>query len=447
MPRLRTLELMSAVVPRHRIVNRVGRIRSLSANLVSVSGLSDVASVGHRVVFSRADVHGEVVAVGEDCLSVLPDGAMSELRIGQAVQHLGEVSLYPDDSWLGRVIDGEGQPLDGEPLVNGPRKVGLNRPPPPAANRRHFGGRLETGYALFDTMLPIVRGQRLGLFSGSGVGKSSLMAAFASEMEADVVVIGLIGERGREVNQFVHRVLGRKGLERSVVIASTSDKSALARRLAAFSAMAVAEHFRDEGRNVLLMIDSVTRLAEAHREIASTAGEPSTMRGFPPSMVNLLAGFAERAGPGTDGQGDITAVFTVLVSGSDMEEPVADTLRGLLDGHVVLSRSIAERGRFPAVDILKSVSRSLPEAASEDENKLISTARQVLSVYEDSEIMVRSGLYQPGANAEVDMAVNLHPAIDDFAAGRSDAGFDAAFQKLAQSLSGAKVAEDQNNGA
>ena len=178
----------------------------------------------------------------------------------------------------------------------------------------------------------------------------------------------------------------------------------------------------------------VTRLAEAHREIASTAGEPATMRGFPPSMINLLAGFAERAGPGTDGQGDITAVFTVLVSGSDMEEPVADTLRGLLDGHVVLSRSIAERGRFPAVDILKSVSRSLPEAASEAENQLVGAARQLLNIYEDSEIMVRSGLYQPGANQEVDTAVALFPQLDAFAAKRVEGGFSQAFDDLAACL-------------
>ncbi len=436
MPQLKSLELMSAVVPRHNVVNRIGRIQSVSANLVTITGLSDVASVGHRVVFATAGTYGEVVSVGEKTISVLPDGLLTELKIGQAVQHLGEVSLYPDDSWLGRVIDSEGLPLDGEPLINGHTKVALNAPPPPAAERRHLGGRLDTGYALFNTILPIVRGQRIGLFSGSGVGKSSLMAAFASDMEADVVVIALIGERGREVNEFVRRVLGKKGLERSVVIASTSDTSALSRRRAAFSAMAVAEHFRDQGRNVLLMLDSITRLAEAHREIASTAGEPSTMRGFPPSMVNLLAGFAERAGPGTDGQGDITAVFTVLVSGSDMEEPVADTLRGLLDGHVVLSRAIAERGRFPAVDILKSVSRSLPEAASDVENELISTARRTLSVYEDSEIMVRSGLYQKGANPEVDQAVSLFSSLDAFAAERAENGFSGAFESLAQCLTG-----------
>ena len=436
MPQLKSLELMSAVVPRHNVVNRIGRIRSVSANLVTITGLSDVASVGHRVIFASTGTNGEVVSVSENTIHVLPDGLLTELKIGQAVQHLGEVSLFPDDSWLGRVIDSEGLPLDGEPLVNGHTKVALNATPPPAAARRHLGGRLETGYALFNTILPIVRGQRIGLFSGSGVGKSSLMAAFAGDMEADVVVIALIGERGREVNEFVRRVLGKKGLERSVVIASTSDTSALSRRRAAFSAMAVAEHFRDQGRNVLLMLDSITRLAEAHREIASTAGEPSTMRGYPPSMVNLLAGFAERAGPGTDGQGDITAVFTVLVSGSDMEEPVADTLRGLLDGHVVLSRAIAERGRFPAVDVLKSVSRSLPEAASEAENQLIAAARRTMSVYEDSEIMIRSGLYQKGANLEVDQSVSLFPALDAFAAERSEDGFSGAFKKLSACLAG-----------
>ena len=434
MPRLRSLELLSAVVPRHRIVNRVGRIRSLSASMVSVIGLSDIASVGHRVVFEAIGVHGEVVSVTENMIHVLPDGPLTDLRIGQAVQHLGEIGIYPDDSWLGRVIDGEGQPLDGQPLINGESLVALHATPPAAAKRRGFGTRLKSGYALFNTVLPIVRGQRLGLFAGSGVGKSSLMAAFASEMEADVVVIGLIGERGREVNHFVRQVLGKKGLERSVIVASTSDKSALARRRAAFSAMAVAEHFRDEGRNVLLMIDSVTRLAEAHREIASAAGEPSTMRGYPPSMVNLLAGFAERAGPGIEGQGDITSIFTVLVSGSDMDEPVADTLRGLLDGHVVLSRNIAERGRFPAVDILKSVSRSLPDAANETENQLINNARQILSLYEDSEIMVRSGLYQSGANKDVDLAVKLFPHLDAFAAAREDQGFQASFDLLANSL-------------
>jgi len=444
MPQMRSLDLMSAVVSRHAIVSRVGRIKALSNNLVSIIGLSDVASVGHRVAFETVPpVHGEIVSVSEKFVSVLVDGSLSGLKIGQAVRHLGETGLCPDDSWLGRIIDGEGRPLDGHPLIDGGKMVAVHAPPPPAAERRPLGGRLDTGYMLFNTILPIVRGQRLGLFSGSGVGKSSLLAAFARDMEADIAVIALIGERGREVNQFVHRVLGKKGLQRSVVVASTSDQSALARRRAAFSAMAIAEHFRDQGKHVLLMLDSITRLAEAHREIATLAGEPSTMRGFPPSMVSLMAGFAERAGPGADGQGDITGLFTVLVSGSDMEEPVADTLRGLLDGHIVLSRAIAERGRFPAVDVLQSVSRSLPEAATLDENQLILQARRALSVYEESEIMVRSGLYQSGTNPDLDNAVALYPVLEAFAAARSEDGIAGSFGELAQSLAADQMQQSE----
>ena len=432
MQNLKSLDLMSAVVARHPAVRRVGRIKSLSSNSVAVSGICDVASVGDRVTFQNHldDAYGEIVSVSEESICVLVDGAVSGLRIGQVVRHLGTAKLCPDDSWLGRVIDGEGSPLDGQPLISGDHAVSLHSNPPAATSRRALGGRLSTGYALFNTILPIVRGQRLGLFSGSGVGKSSLMAAFARDMEADVVVIALIGERGREVNQFVQRVLGKKGLRRSIVVAATSDRSALSRRRAAFTAMAIAEHFRDQGLHVLLMLDSITRLAEAHREIASSAGEALAMRGYPPSMINLLASFAERAGPGADGQGDITAIFTVLVSGSDMEEPVADTLRGLLDGHIVLSRAIAERGRFPAVDVLQSVSRSLPEAANEDENRMIATARNLLSTFEDSEIMVRSGLYQSGANPELDIAITLQPALDGFAAERNES-IEASFAALA----------------
>lgn len=432
---MQSLDLLSAVAKRHPPVRRVGRVRSLGTRLVTVAGLSDVASVGHRVAMgARSDLRGEIVHVDGDLVEVLSDGDLKDLRIGQPVRHLGLVELYPSDTWVGRVIDGNGEALDGKPLVHGATGVPLDALPPPATERRGMGERVATGYSVFNTMLPIVRGQRIGLFSGSGVGKSSLMAAFAREMEADIVVIALIGERGREVNQFIKHVLGKKGLERSVVVAATSDQSALTRRRAAFTAMAVAEHFRNGGRQVLLMLDSITRLAEAHREIASASGEPLSMRGFPASMTGLLAGFAERAGPGEARQGDITAIFTVLVSGSDMEEPVADTLRGLLDGHVVLSRQIAERGRFPAVDVLQSVSRALPEAATEEENEVIRVARRTLSVFEESEIMVRSGLYQKGSNPELDRAVALHPALDAFSADL-DESIMASFDRLRAVLS------------
>ncbi|MEO1024202.1 MAG: FliI/YscN family ATPase [Pseudomonadota bacterium] len=422
MKNLQNLDLISAVIARHPVIRRIGRITNLSSNTVLVSGLSDIASIGDRVSIGCDDtnVEGEIIEVARDDTRILMDGGSSGLRIGLAVRLEKAVGICPDDSWLGRIVNGNGVPLDGRPIVEGECMMPLYSNPPPATSRRALGPRLHTGFSLFNTILPIVRGQRMGVFSGSGVGKSSLMAAFAREMDADVIVIALIGERGREVNQFVERVLGKKGLARSIVVASTSDESAITRRRAAFSAMAIAEYFRDKGLHVLLMLDSITRLAEAHREIASAAGESLSMRGFPPSMVNLLAGFAERAGPGADGQSDISAIFTVLVSGSDMEEPVADTLRGLLDGHIVLSRAIAEKGRFPAVDVLQSVSRSLPDAASDAENALITRARKTLGTFEESEIMVRSGLYQAGTNPELDLAVQQQPKLDEFAAETTD---------------------------
>ncbi|MEL7203008.1 MAG: FliI/YscN family ATPase [Pseudomonadota bacterium] len=431
---MRSLDLLSAIFRRHSAVRRVGRIQSVESTSVHISGLSDVACVGHRVALGSSEhVQGEVVKVTAATVQVLLDGETKALRIGEPVRHLGQVKLYPSETWLGRVIDGSGAPVDGKPLVQGSKAVSIDNQPPSAVSRRSLGGRLATGYALFNTLLPLVRGQRLGLFSGSGVGKSSLMAAFAREVEADIVIIALIGERGREVNHFVKSVLGQKGLQRSVVVASTSDQSPLSRRQAALSAMSIAEYFRDQGRHVLLLLDSVTRLAEAHREIATVSGEPMSMRGFPASLTGLLAGFSERAGPGANHQGDITAVFTVLVSGSDMEEPVADTLRGLLDGHVVLSREIAERGRFPAADVLQSVSRSLPEAATQEENELILSARQVMSTYEESEIMVRSGLYQQGTNPKLDRAIALYDALDAFATER-DADVPASFARLSSVL-------------
>lgn len=429
-----SLDIMTAAAKRHSLAHRVGRIERLAGNSVSVVGLSKYASVGQRVEFaSSAETKGEVVAVDSRHTQIMVDGPTSGLRLSQPVILLGDSVVRPDMSWLGRIVDADGHALDDRPLVQGTEARTLMSSPPAAAERRAMGDRIPTGYAIFNTVLPIACGQRVGLFSGSGVGKSTLLAGFAQNIQTDVIVIALVGERGREVNHFVKDVLGNSGLKRSVVVAATSDQSASVRRRAAFSAMAIAEYFRDQGLHVLLMLDSITRLAEAHREIATSSGEAASMRGFPPSMVNLLAGFAERAGPGGEGQGDITAVFTVLVSGSDMEEPVADTLRGLLDGHFVLTRDIAERGRFPAVDILQSVSRCLPEAASSEENKKISLLRAQLSTYEESEILVRSGLYQNGSNPELDIAIASYPAIDAFAGQHAD-GIDVAFERLSASL-------------
>ena len=280
-------------------------------------------------------------------------------------------------------------------------------------------------------MLPVVRGQRVGLFAGSGVGKSRLLAHLARHMQADVVVIALIGERGREVNEFVQNVLGRDGMRRAVVVAATSDQSALTRRRCGWAAMAVAEHFRDAGRNVLLLADSVTRFAEAHREIAVASGEAPALRGYPPSVTPLITALCERAGPGGEGQGDITAIFSVLVAGSDMDEPVADILRGVLDGHIVLSREIAERGRYPAIDVARSVSRSLPDAASDSENTLIAQTRRLLGAYEQSEVMIRAGLYSEGTDPILDQAVRVWPDLDAFFARPDREGTAGSFDRLA----------------
>jgi flagellum-specific ATP synthase len=311
----------------------------------------------------------------------------------------------------------------------------LRAPAPPAATRRRFGNRLETGTAIFDTLLPLVRGQRIGLFAGSGVGKSSLLAKFARGVDADVVVIALVGERGRELREFTERVLGPKGMARSVVVTATSDQSPLMRRMCALTAMAVAEHFRDQGKHVLLLVDSVTRFAEAHREVALAGGEGASLRGFPPSLTQAIMGLAERAGPGPEGAGDITAVFSVLVAGSDMEEPVADILRGVLDGHVVMDRRIAERGRYPAIDFLRSVSRSLPEAASEEENQLIAEARRLLGTYDRAEMMIQAGLYAQGTDPLIDRAIKIWPRLDNFLAEPAPAtGVGGSFERLKATL-------------
>ena len=412
-----------------------GQVSAIRAGGVQVAGLSRFASLGDRLCLHRphATLHGEVVGIDSQTLLVLPEGPLDGLSVGTEAEYLGAPVLRPADGWVGRIIDPFGQPLDGRPLPRGPQARGFRPPPPPAAGRRRLGARLGTGLAVFDTLLPLVRGQRMGLFAGSGVGKSTLLASLAKGVEADIVVIALIGERGRELREFIEEVLGPDGMARAVVVAATSDQPPLVRRRCAWAAMTVAEHFRDAGKHVLLLADSITRFAEAHREIALTAGEQPSYRGFPASVSHLIMSLAERSGPGPEGAGDITGIFSVLVAGSDMDEPVADILRGVLDGHVVLDRAIAERGRFPAIDVLRSVSRSLPGAASEAENRLIGQARANLGLYAESELMIRAGLYAPGSDAALDEAVRLYPALDQFVTRRA-ATPEASFALLAEAL-------------
>lgn len=395
-----------------RLVHPVGRVAAVERGSVAVTGLTEQARIGAHVRLhgrSGRILAGEVVRLTPEMAHVLTGTAPDGVAVGDRVVLLDDPVFAPSDTWIGRVIDPYGRPLDGLPLLRGPQVRPVSAPPPAAADRRGLGQRLTTGLAVLDTILPVARGQRIGLFAGSGVGKSRLLAHLATGVEADITVIALIGERGREVNEFVQGTLGRDGMRKSIVIAATSDQSALTRRRCALAAITVAEHFRDQGKQVLLLADSVTRFAEAHREIAAVSGEDLSLRGFPASLTPMITGLSERAGPGAPGQGDITAVFSVLVAGSDMNEPVADILRGVLDGHVVLSRDIAERGRYPAIDVLKSVSRSLPAVAAPEENTTIGEVRKLLGAYESAEVMIRAGLYTEGADPVLDQPCGPGP--------------------------------------
>lgn len=419
----------------------VGRVAEVVGGTIEAIGLSGCASLGDRVAIHCQNgriLDAEVLALRGGFVSLLPGGAADGVSIADRVDLLGQSGLAPDDSWIGRIVDPFGLPLDGRPLLRGSSERVIRAAPPPAALRRRLGERLETGVAVFNTLLPLVRGQRIGLFAGSGVGKSSLLAKFARGIAADVVVIALIGERGRELREFAESVLGPQGMARAVIVAATSDQSPLVRRRCAWAAMTVAEHFRDQGRHVLFLADSVTRFAEAHREVALAGGEPPSLRGFPPSTSHQIMSLAERAGPGPEGGGDITAVFSVLVAGSDMEEPVADILRGVLDGHVVLDRAIAERGRFPAIDLLRSVSRSLPDAATGVENMLIGQARRLLGAYDRAAMMIQAGLYAPGSDPLIDAAIRVWPALDAFLAEDELTDSGASFTRLALCLSTAE---------
>jgi flagellum-specific ATP synthase len=412
------LDSLRAEISEMRATWHVGRVTQVDAGQLRISGLETVARIGDQLRLIRSDttLEGEVLALRGDDLVMQPDGSTVGLALDDPVILLGPAKIAPSSEWLGRVIDPSGRPIDGRPLRHGPLGRSLLADPPPPAERRGFGERLETGMAVLNTVLPLVRGQRIGLFAGSGVGKSSLLAHLARHMEADVVVVALIGERGRELRDFIATVLGPEGMKRAVVVAATSDRSALVHRRCAWTAMAVAEHFRDQGLHVLLLADSITRFAEAHREVAVAGGEVGTLRGFPASTAHKIMSLCERAGPGAQDSGDITAVFSVLVAGSDMDEPVADILRGVLDGHVILDRQIAERGRYPAIDVLRSVSRSLPAAATAAEFALITETRRLLGAYQQSEMMIRAGLYVDGSDPLLDRAISIWTELDGFLA-------------------------------
>jgi len=402
-------------------LTRFGRVARIEGLAVEVTGAQGAVSLGGQCRISIGNhrtIPCEVVGFRDGRALVMPLGSLDGITLGARADFEDRpASIYPSKAWLGRVIDGFGKPVDGKgALPQGTTAYPLKAAPPPATSRGRMGGKLDLGVRAMNAFTTCCAGQRMGIFAGSGVGKSILLSMLARNSDADVIVIGLIGERGREVKEFIEDDLGEDGLARSVVIAATSDEAPLVRRQAAYVAMTVAEHLRDQGLNVLLLMDSVTRFAMAQREIGLSAGEPPASKGYTPTVFAELPRLLERAGPGPDGKGTITGLFTVLVEGDDHNEPVADAVRGILDGHIVLERAIAERGRFPAINILKSVSRAMPACNSDDEQRLVLRARQPMTIYEDMAELIRLGAYKAGTNPEVDDAVRLYPALEAFLA-------------------------------
>jgi flagellum-specific ATP synthase len=403
-------------------VSITGRVEALSGLAVEVSGLSHIVSVGDRLALGTRDgrkVPAEIVGFRNGVAHAMPFGSLLGLGPGSPASLPGArfstSTLHVSEGWLGRVVDPLGRPLDEK----GPLPVGkIARPsrhlPPEATGRARLGPRISLGVRALDAFATSRRGQRLGLFAGSGIGKSTLLGMLARQTDCDVVVLALVGERGREVREFLEDDLGETGQARSVVVVATSDSPPLMRREAAYAAMTVAEHFRDQGQSVLLLMDSVTRFCLALREIGLSAGEPPATRGFPPSVFAELPRLLERAGPGVEGNptGYITALFTVLVEGDDHNEPVADAVRGILDGHVVLDRMIGERGRYPAVDVLRSLSRAVPGCNNPEDQEVARRARSLLALHAEMADLVRLGAYRMGTDRDVDEALRLTPQIE-----------------------------------
>lgn len=396
-----------------------GRVRSLVGLGIRASApgakLGEVVTIHRR---ERAPLLAEVVGFVEDDVTLMPLGTPEGVGPDDPVRPTGApLSIPVSDAVLGRVLDGLGAPLDGGPPIEGAR-VPVMRMPPNPMTRPRIERPLVLGVRALDGLLTVGEGQRIGLFAGSGVGKSTLMGQIARQADADVFVVCLIGERGREVREFLEDSLGDEGRKRGVVVCATSDAPALVRLKSAHVATTIAEHFRDEGKRVLLLMDSVTRFARAGREVGLAAGEPPARRGYPPSVFAALPGLLERSG--TSERGSITAFYTVLVEGGDMEEPIADEVRGILDGHVVLDRELGARGRWPAIDVLRSLSRVMDAVTSEEHRELARRLRELLATYESKRDLIALGAYAKGSDARIDAAIARIDRIEGFLRQRRD---------------------------
>lgn len=438
------MQALIAAVEETQRSRSYGRVTGVNGLLVEVAGTMDPLGIGTRLVIDspdKRDVAAEVVGFKNGRALAMPFSSLEGVRMGcKAFVQAESGEVRPSRAWLGRVVNAFGEPVDGKGLLDrGTKPYRLKNGPPSAHGRTRVGGKIDLGVKALNSFTTVCTGQRLGIFAGSGVGKSVLLSMIARYTEADVIIIGLIGERGREVQEFLEDDLGPDGLARSVVVVATSDESALMRRQAAYMTLTTAEYFRDQGLRVLCLMDSVTRFAMAQREIGLASGEPPASKGYTPSVFAELPRLLERAGPGVPGSGSITGLFTVLVEGDDHNEPVADAVRGILDGHVVLERAIAERGRFPAVNVLKSISRTMPGCNKPEEQALINEARRVLSVYDNMAELIRLGAYKAGSDPEVDRSIKLYPLLEAYLAqGKSERGnLVTGYQRIAEILNSA----------
>ena len=426
----RRVQATRVVETRGRVVQLIGLVIESEGPLAAVGEVCRIQSARHG-----GDALAEVVGFRDHHLLLMPLGEVHGIHPGAEVIATGEPLRFSVGSALpGRVLDGLGQPIDSQGPVLGEHTVGLKLRPPHPLKRQRIQHVFQTGIRALDTCIPCGRGQRLGIFAGSGVGKSTLLGMMASRAAADVNVIALIGERGREVREFLEKDLDAAGRKKSVIVVATSNEPALARVKGAFLAMAIAEHFRDAGQNVLLMMDSVTRLALAQREIGLAVGEPPTTRGYTPSVFSLLPQLLERAGTGE--RGSITGLFTVLVEADDMNDPIADAVRSILDGHVVLTRELATQNHYPAIDVLESVSRLNRDLLTPEQLALAARVREALAIYRKNQDLINIGAYPAGSHPGIDQAIRLHEPLNQFLRQEVDQGFTTArsWELLAQTM-------------
>ncbi|MFQ3307065.1 MAG: flagellum-specific ATP synthase [Candidatus Midichloriaceae bacterium] len=434
-------------IPEYQVI---GKIRSIKGLLIEVVGIEFAVCIGSRckiVLNTGAEVYSEVVGVNNDVASLMTFDSVEGIGIGCLVHVIShDQSVHPSDAWLGRVVDAFGNPIDEKgPIINGTIPYKIHAAPPKAHLRRRVKNKMDTGIRALNSFLSCCYGQRMGIFSGSGVGKSIMLSMLTKYSSSDVKIIGLIGERGREVQEFLQDYLGEEGLRKAIVVVATSDESALKRKQAAYLTMTLCDYFREQGKNVLCMLDSVTRFAMAQREIGLAIGEPPTTKGYTPSVFSELPKLLERAGPGMKNEGDVTGFFSVLVEGDDHNEPISDAVRGILDGHVVLSRKIANRGIYPAIDVLQSVSRTMPKCNNDYENALVEKAKSLIAQFTDMEDMIRIGAYKKGSDPLVDEAIKYIDNINAFISQNYDQNnnIEESYAKLAKAIDFGKNKEEK----